>query len=148
MGTNNITAYSGELSTGTSAKTMLQLLAPATDDLLIEEIRTSGKAAPSNTSHTAILWTIAKQTTAGTMSDVTEVAWPGATSATALGTATKNATAEPTTTDEYLHWETPTTAPGYTWRGALFVPAGTRIGVIATSANDVTAIVELVYRRA
>lgn len=149
MGTNNITAWTDELSiTGGAAKTVLQLTAPATDDLLIEEIYMSGKSAPSSTSDTAILWTVMKQTTAGTMTAITEVAWPVASSATELGTATKNASAEPTYSDEYLHRYTPTTGPGYTWRGALLVPAGTRMGLLCESANNVTVTAEFVYRRA
>lgn len=148
MGTSSITAYSGEYShAGSATITILQLLAPATCDFLIEEIYMSGKAAPSSTSHTGVLWTVAVQTTAGTASAVTEVAWPGATSATDLGTAQKTFTVEPTTTNELIHREVPTTAPGYTWRGSLLVPAGTRIGILANSANAFTCMAEFIYRR-
>lgn len=153
MGTQSITATSGEIATGTSLKTILQLLAPSTCDLLIEEIYFSGKAAPSSTSHTAILWNIMVQSSAGTGGQaVTEIAWPGSTSATDLGTALRGPTsttwtAEPTAGNILISRETPTTAPGYTWRGSLLVPAGTRIGITATSANDVTAMAEFIYRR-
>lgn len=155
MGTQSITVTSGEIaSSTTSAKTILQLAAPATCDLLIEEIYFSGKAAPSSTSHTSMLWKVAVQTSAGTGGQaVTEVAWPGATSATDLGTAIRGPdsgtwTGEPTTSSTaIITRETPTTAPGYTWRGSLLVPAGTRVGITVVSANDVTCIAEMIYRR-
>jgi hypothetical protein len=156
MGTSNITVYSGEISSETAIKTILQLVAPSTCDLLVEEFRVSGKAAPSSTSHTAALWTIAKQTTAGTPGEsntITPVVWGGSTSATDVGSCQRGPTAaawsvEPTLSDAYLHLETPTTAPGYTWRGAILIPAGTRLGVLITSANNITCMAELVYRRA
>ncbi len=89
--------------TGGVAKTVLQLVAPANQALMIKGFQltldgTSSTATPG-------LVQLMKQTTAGTMSAATPVKFPRTDEGETLqGTAQYNATAEPTASNVYRSW--------------------------------------------
>lgn len=156
MGRDTIVFSSGEISTETGGKTMLQIIADAETDLTVEEIYVSGKRAPVNSSDVPMLFMVRRENAAGTGGvAVTPKAWPGATGATKIGTANAGPTAaawgvnptEPGTTERWIHREIPTVAPGYTWRGQLLIPATYRVGFWLNSAANITALVEVFARR-
>src|SRR5262245_33656263 len=102
----------GQIATGTSAKTLAQIVAAANHGVLLEEVSISFDGT-SNTA-TPIKVDILRQTTAGTMSALTLVKDPDDTDETLQTTAQHTATAEPTASDvlatEHVHPQ-----QGYTW---------------------------------
>lgn len=133
------------VATGTSLKTIVQVVAASNHAILIKEISISF-AGTSNTA-TPILVKISRQTTAGTMSALTPVKDPDDSDETLQVTAQHTATAEPTAGDvlmeEYVHPQT-----GYTWQApfgqAIKIGGGDRLGVNVTAAADVNCTVRVV----
>lgn len=134
-------AVTGEVATGTSAKTILQVVAAANHGLKIDEVSISFKGT-SNTA-TPIKVDVLRQTTAGTMTSLTPVKDPDDSDETLQVTAQHTATAEPTAGDvlmsELVHPQ-----QGYTWQAPfgreIKVGGGDRLAVRVTAAADVNCI--------
>jgi hypothetical protein len=139
-------AQTDEIATGTSKKTLLQLIAASNHRILVKEVSisfdgTSPTAAP-------ILVEVARQTDAGTASSLTPVKIDQDGDETLQTTAQHTATAEPTEGDvpmrEKVHPQ-----GGYTWQapfgGEIVVNGGDRLGVVVTSGASVNAVARVVF---
>jgi hypothetical protein len=134
-------AVTGQISTGTSAKTLMQIVAASNHALLIDEISISFDGT-SNTA-TPIKVDVLRQTTAGTMSSLTPVKDPDDSDETLQVTAQHTATAEPTAGDvllsEHIHPQ-----QGYTWQApfgrSIKVGGGDRLGIRVTAGASVNAL--------
>lgn len=134
-------AQTAAISTGTSAKTLLQIVAAANHGVKVREwsISFNGSTA-GQTAKVDVL----RQTTAGTMSSLTPVKDPDDTDETLQTTAQHTATAEPTAGDvlhtEYVRLD----GGGYTWQAPpgkeIKIGGGDRLGIRVTSAADVSAV--------
>lgn len=137
-------AVTGEIATGTSAKTLLQIVAATNHGVLVDEISISFKGT-SNTA-TPIRVRVLRQGSAGTMSALTVVKDPADADETLQVTAQHTATAEPSAGDvlmtELVHPQT-----GYTWQAPfgrqIKVSGGTRLGVEVLAGADVNAVVRM-----
>lgn len=138
-------ATKSAIATGSSLKTLVQIVAAANHAVKISEISISF-AGTSNTA-TPILVQISRQTTAGTMTSLTPVKDPDDSGETLQTTAQHTATSEPTTTDvlmeEYVHPQT-----GYCWQAPfgkeIKIGGGDRLGIRVTAAADVNATARVV----
>jgi len=136
---------SDEIATGTSDKTLVQVVAASNHALLINAISISFKG----TSNTAapIEVQIVRQTTAGTMSSLTPVKNPDDSAETLQVTAQHTATSEPTSTDvlarELVHPQTGHTFPLKALNEAIKVGGGDRLGVLVNAGADVNAVVTI-----
>lgn len=134
-------AQTGEVATGTSLKTILQVVAASNHGLLVNELSISFKGV-SNTA-TPILVQVYRQTTAGTMSSLTPVKDPDDTDETLQVTAQHTATVEPTKTDllrsELVHPQT-----GFSWQAPfgreIKVGGGDRLAILVTAGADVNCV--------
>lgn len=134
----------GQITTGTSAKTLLQLVAASNHAALIDEISISF----NGTSNTAepIKVDVLRQTSAGTMSSLTLVKDPDDWDETMQTTAQHTATAEPTAGDvlmsEHIHAQ-----QGYTWQAPfgreIKIGGSDRLGIRVTAPASVSAIVRV-----
>lgn len=135
------------ITTGTSIKTLVQLLAATNQRVKVGEISVSFNGT-SNTA-TPILVEVLKQTSAGTFSNTTTLVKEDAAYGETIQTVGKDtASAEPTDsaavlTLEYVHPQT-----GFLWQAPyaqehVIVGAG-RLGLRVTAAASVTAGVRLV----
>jgi hypothetical protein len=135
-------ANTAQVATGTSAKTILQLVAASNHGVVVDEWSISFEGT-SNTA-TPIQVRVLRQTTAGTMSALTLVKDPDDTDETLQTTAQHTATAEPTAGDvlfiELVHPQT-----GYTWQAPfgrhVKVGGGDRLGVEVTAGANVDCVV-------
>lgn len=140
MAGNRFKATKSGITTGTSAKTLLQVIAATNHKVLIDELSVSF----NGTSNTAapILVQVIRQTSAGTMTSLTGVKDPDDFDETLQTTFQHTASAEPTSGDvlfeEYVHPQT-----GYTWQAgfgrAIQVGGGDRVGVVVTAGASVSA---------
>lgn len=134
-------AVTANIATGTSAKTLLQLVAAANHGVKVTGWGISFKG----TSVTAepILVELVRQTTAGTMSTLTPVKSNDSNGDTLDTTAQHTATAEPTTTDVlrsvYVHPQG-NFAEHFPFGAEVLVGAGDRVGLRVTAAADVGSI--------
>lgn len=145
MSALGIVGQAEAVATGTSVKTLIQLLAPTNQRLKVKEISISFNGT-SNTA-TPILVEVVRQTGAGTMSALTlRKADPDDTE-TIQTTAQQNATVEPTDSGdvpmaEYVHPQT-----GFLWQapfgGEIIVPGGGRLGIRVTAGASVSANVRI-----
>ncbi|RLF30319.1 MAG: hypothetical protein DRN14_00250 [Thermoplasmata archaeon] len=139
-------AQTAEVATGTSKKTLLQLVAAANHRVKVKEISisfdgTSNTAAP-------ILVEVLKQTDAGTMSSLTPVKIDEDGDETLQTTAQHTATAEPSSGNvnmrEQVHPQ-----GGYTWQapfgGELVINGGDRLGIAVTAGADVNAVARMIF---
>lgn len=138
-------ARTSAIATGTSVKTLLQIIAPTNQALLVEEWSISF-AGISNTD-APILVEVLKQTSAGTMttSASTIVKDPSDAAETLQTTIADTATSEPTAGNilfsEYVHPQT-----GYTWPAngkPIKVGGGQRLGIRVTAGVSVSALVRV-----
>ena len=138
------TGTTGEVSTGTSAKTILQIVAAANQRVLVREWAVSFDGiAPTDA---PIFVRVLRQTTAGTMSALTLRKIASGDDETLQTTAQHTATAEPTAGDvlmsQQVHPQT-----GYTWQapfgGELIVPGGTRLGIEVTAGVSVNCVARM-----
>lgn len=135
----------GEITTGTSVKTLLQIIAPTNQRLLVKEASVSFKGIVSTGTPAKV--DILRQTTAGTMTSLTPVKWNSADDETLQITAQHTSTSEPTAGDvlwsEEVHPQT-----GYTWQAPFgmefVVPGGTRLGLRVTTAETTSAIARMI----
>lgn len=141
MAGNRFRGVTGQIATGTSAKTLLQVVAASNHKVLIDEISISFNGV-SNTAE-PIKVDILRQTTAGTMSALTLVKDPDDWGETIQTTAQHTSTSEPTAGDvllsEHVHPQ-----QGYTWQApfgrAIAIGGGDRLGIRVTAAASVSAI--------
>ena len=135
------TVSTGEIATGTSAKTMLQLVAASNHRVKVHEWSIAFKGI--NNAHSPVKVRLLRQSSAGTTSSLTVNKWDSTDAETLQLTAGENATVEPTA-DCVLDAQEIHPQTGYTWQAPfgreLVVPGGTRLGIEVTAANDVTAI--------
>lgn len=134
-------AVTGAVVTGTSVKTILQIVAASNHGVLIDEISISfdGTSAAA----TPIKVDVLRQTTAGTMSALTPVLDPDDSDETLQTTAQHTATVEPTASSvlitELVHPQT-----GYTWSAAygreIKIGGGDRLGIRVTAGASVNCI--------
>jgi hypothetical protein len=130
------------VSTGTSLKTILQIVAASNHAVMIDEISVSFQGT-SNTA-SPILVKVARNTSAGTMSALTLAKDPDDWGETMQTTAQHTATAEPTEgtviLEEYVHPQT-----GYTWQAphgkAIKIGGGDRLGISVTAGASVSCAV-------
>ncbi len=130
------------ISTGTSIKTLIQLLAATNQCVKIGEASISFNGT-SNT-NAPILCEMVKQTSAGTLSNTTTLVKEDASRAETIQTVGKDtSTIEPTdsgavTLLEYVHPQT-----GFLWQAPYaqeqFIIGAGRLGLRVTAANSVTA---------
>lgn len=131
-----------QITTGTSIKTLIQLLAATNECVKVGEASVSF-AGTSNT-NAPVLVEILKQTSAGTFSNTTTLVKEDASRAETIQTVGKDtASAEPTdsaavTILEYVHPQT-----GFLWQapfgGEQFIVGAGRLGLRVTAANSVSA---------
>lgn len=135
-------AVTAEIATGTSAKTLLQVVAASNHRILIKELSISFDG--TNNAHAPIQVRVLRQTSAGTMSALTVVKGNDSDDETLQTTAQHTSTSEPTSGDVlatyFVHPQT-----GFLWQAPfgrkIVVKGGGRIGVEVTAANDVGAVV-------
>ncbi len=131
----------GAISTGTSAKTLLQIVAASNHGVLIDEISISFEG--TSAAATPIKVDVLRQTSAGTMSSLTLVLDPDDADETLQTTAQHTSTSEPTASSvlitELVHPQT-----GYTWNAGygreIKIGGGDRLGIRVTAASSVNAI--------
>jgi hypothetical protein len=138
-------AVTGEITTGTSTKTLMQVVAASNHRVTIKEISVSFKG----TSNTAapILVEVLRQTDAGTMTSLSPVKINSADDETLQTTAQHTSTSEPSAGNvlmsELVHPQT-----GYTWQapfgGDLVVPGGGRLGLRVTAGASVSAVARMI----
>lgn len=123
------------VATGTAAKTILQLIAPANHRLALKNVKLSSRGVTA--SDPAILIEIVRQTTAGTMTSLTpkKLSDLSATAETLQATAQHTATVEPTTTDILDTISIPAAGGAYIWSGEIVVPGGGRVALRATTGT-------------
>lgn len=134
------------VATGTSAKTLIQLIAAANHAIEICEVSIGFHG--TNNAHEPIKVELVRQTDAGTMSSLTPLKNDDSVGDTLDTTAQHTATVEPTTTDVLRAW----TVHPQTGLVVLFpedtrpvIGAGDRVGLRVTAPNDVSSDSCLVF---
>jgi hypothetical protein len=133
-------------STGTAAKTLLQLIAPANQGIKMTKIAIS--FAGVNNTQAPIRVDILRQSTAGTVTGATPVKREGGESGTLQATGGKDASAEPTPGDVLETWYVhPQTGLDYVVpdQAPITIGQGGRLGLRVTSANDIAAACSLAF---
>lgn len=133
-------ATKSAIATGTSLKTLIQIVAASHHAVKIDEISISFQGT-SNTA-SPILVQVARQSDAGTTSALTPVKDPDDWDETMQTTARHTATAEPTTGDvlieEYVHPQA-----GFSWQARfgneIKIGGGDRLGILVTAGATVSA---------
>jgi len=139
-----VVAQTDEVATATTQKTMVQIIAPANQRLLVHEISISF----DGTSNTAepIRVQVVRQTSAGTATTLTLVKWNDDDTETIQTTATNNATVEPTSTDVVMQ-EQVHPQGGFNWQAqygkAIVVPGGGRLAIAVKSGAVVNGAVRM-----
>lgn len=139
------TAQTAPVATGTSKKTILQLVAAANHRVLVKEWSVSFTGV-SNTA-APILVQVLRQTDAGTMSALTPQKVNEGDNETLQTTAQHTSTGEPTGTAEVMGEEVHPQG-GYTWQapfgGEIEVIGGNRLAIAVTAAVDVNCKARMV----
>lgn len=131
-------AVKADITTGTSIKTLLQLIAAANHAIEIVEISYSGHGV--NNTHQPHLIELVRQTTAGTMTALTTVKADDSVADSLDTTAQHTATAEPTAGDVLRAWTVhPQTGMIYQLHdlAPIVVGAGDRVGLRVTAADSI-----------
>jgi hypothetical protein len=127
----------GQSTTAATAKTLIQVVAPATRRVLIKEV--SIGFASTTSSDGAALVELVRQTTAGTVTSSTPLLNDPAATA-ALSSGAINATVEPTTTDVLRSWNVPVQGGLLIYQMPLgeeiLVAASGRIGLRVTAPQN------------
>ena len=134
-------AQTVQIATGTSEKTLLQIVAAANHGIRITGWGISFEG--TSPTGTPIEVKISRQTTAGTMSSLTPVKKRDSDGDTLDTTAQHTATAEPTEGDivrKMLVHPQGGYSEHFPLGAEIFVGAGDRLGLIVTSAADVDAV--------
>jgi len=140
-------AQPAKIATGTSVKTLVQLLAAANQRVKVKEISISFDGT-SNTA-TPIYVEVVRQTSAGTITNTTTLRKVDPDFTETLQTTCKDtATAEPTDSGDVPMAELVHPQTGFLWQapfaGELKIPGGGRLGVRVTAAANVNASVRVV----
>lgn len=136
-------AATAEVASGTSVKTIIQVVAPTNQRLLIRQIDVSFEGTSS--SDEPIQVDVLRQTSAGTMSSLTPQKWNSSDSETLQVTAQHTSSSEPTAgailLSRKIHPQT-----SHTWDlgDPIPVPGGGRLGVRVTAAVSVGTVVTIV----
>lgn len=139
-------ANPGEVTTGTSAKTVLQVVAAANHRVLIKEWGLFCKGiAPTDA---PLKVRLLRQTTAGTMTALTPLSRGGSYTETIQTTAQHTATVEPTAGDVLAQREIhPQT--GYQtilpFGEEIVIAGGGRVGIEVTAGVSISVIPEIVF---
>ena len=141
MSANRFKGVTDPITTGTSAKTLIQIVAASNHKVKIDEISISFNGV-SNTAE-PIRVDVLRQTTAGTMSSLTLRKDPDDWDETIQTAAQHTSTGEPTPGDvlmtEYVHPQ-----QGYTWQAPfgreIVIGGGDRLGIRVTAAASVSAV--------
>lgn len=136
-------AVTAQITTGTSAKTLLQIVAASNHRTLVDEVHIAFEGTTSTDAPIQVR--ILKQTTAGTMSALTLVKKCAADDETLQTTALHTASAEPTAGDVYFS----TLVHPQGGRLSLVLPrdkafqivGGQRLGIEVTAGAAVDAVV-------
>ena len=135
-------ATQSAISTGTGAKTLVQVVAASNHRVVIKEVHVSFEGIVNT--NKPILVELVRQTTAGTSSALTPRKVNEADDETLQVTARHTCTVEPTTGDilesMYIHPQTGNSWQA-TWGGELTVIGGNRLGLRVTAATSVNAAV-------
>jgi hypothetical protein len=139
-------AQTGEVTSGTVKKTILQVVAAANHRIKVKELSVSFKGTSG--SDTPVLVQVLRQSDAGTMSALTPKKFNEADDETLQTTAQHTASAEPTGTDEVMGEEVHPQG-GWTWQapfgGEITVKGGDRIGIAVTAAASQTVKGRIVF---
>jgi hypothetical protein len=134
-----------KIATGTSAKTIAQLVASANVRAVVDELSISFDGTVN--SGTPILVEAVRQTSAGTMSAQTVRKTNNSDQETLNTTAQNTATAEPTDSGDVPWSELVHPQTGYTWQAPygkeISVQGGTRLGIRVTAAAGVNCVVRI-----
>jgi len=136
------TAQTGEITSGTTKLTLLQIIAAANHRVVVREISVSFKGVSSTAS--PILVQVLRQTDAGAGGTALTLKKMNESDDESLQTTAQyeTSTTEPTGTDEVLGEEVHPQG-GYTWQapfgGEIIVPGGDRLGIAVTAAASVAA---------
>lgn len=142
MAGNRIKGATGAIATGTSLKTLLQIVAAANHKVLIDKISISFNGTSSTAEPIRV--DLIRQTTAGTMSSLTLAKDPDDWDEAIQTTAQHTATAEPTAGDVldsvHVHPQ-----QGYDWNFAygreVRIGGGDRLGIRVLAPATVNAVV-------
>lgn len=138
-------AQTAEVATGTSEKTILQIVAPANQRLLVDEWNISFEGI--DTVGEPIEVQVARQTDAGTMSSLTPVKKNSSDQETLQVTAQHTATVEPSKGDILARHKVHP-QDGFHWRAGfgkeIPVEGGTRLAIIVIAADDVGCLASFV----
>ena len=136
----------GEIASGTSAKTILQLIAAANHRAKVKEVSVSFKGTSGSAS--PVLVEVVRQTDAGTMSSLTAKKFNEGDDETLQTTGQHTATVEPSGSDVVLSEEVHPQG-GWTWQasfgGEIAVKGGSRLGLRVTAAEDQTVVGRMVF---
>jgi len=133
-------------TSGTAAKTLLQLIAPANQGIAITKVAISFRGV--NNTHAPITVELLRQTTAGTVTSATPVRREGHQNSTLQATGGKNASAEPTPGDVLEVWDVhPQTGLDYIIpdQAPITIGPGGRLGLRVTSANDIACDASIAF---
>jgi hypothetical protein len=141
-------AQTADVATGTSAKTILQIVAAANHRVIVREFSISfdGTSNTGTPIHVALI----QQSTAGTGGDaLTCVKIDESTDETLQTTALKDIDEAEPTGSTVLMAEKIHPQGGFTWQapqgGELLVKGGTRLGVVVTADYEVNALARIVF---
>ena len=137
-------AQTGEVATGTSKKTILQIVAASNHRVLVKEFQISFKGVTNTDA--PILVEVTRQSDAGTMSSLTLVKADESTDETLQTTAQHTATVEPTETAVVKSFEVHPQG-SYTWQATfgdeLMVKGGTRLAIAVTAGVTVNCVASM-----
>ena len=144
MAARAFAAVTGQIATGTSAKTLLQVVAGSNHALRVQRLKVSFEGTDLDAAPVQVR--VLRQTTAGTMSALTPVKLDDSGADALDVTAQHTATAEPTAGDLvdalFVH-----ATSGYELvlplGQEIVIGAGDRLGIEVTAAADVDAIATL-----
>lgn len=140
-------AQTAEIATGTSKKTLLQIIAAANHRVKIKEISISFDGT-SNTAAPILVQVLRQTDTPSSMTSLTPEKFNESDQETLQTTAYHTATSEPTGTSAVLR-ENVHPQGGYTWQpgfgSELIIEGGNILGIAVTAGADVNAVVRVVF---
>lgn len=136
----------GEVATGTSAKTLAQVVAASNHRLLLKNIRVHFKGTSAG--DVPIQVRVLRQTTGGSMTSLTPTKLDSTIDETLQVTAQHTATSEPSAGDELIRAYAHPQGGEFHWaalrdRDMIPVPGGGRVGVEVTAGASVNAVVHV-----
>lgn len=143
MAGNTFLANTGEIATGTSLKTVLQVSSPTNQRVLVNEISIGFKGSTS--SDTPVLFEVVLQSTAGSGGSSTSVINQINAAETVQSTGLKNMTTEPTFVRNVVSpQEIHPNGGGFFWQAPygkeIPIAGGERLGIRVTAAQTQTIV--------